>query len=374
MKKASEVFNPFSITSYLGKEYFCDRVKELDTLQSALYNMRNVTLVSPRKMGKTGLLRHLFASVPQNEVITLYVDLDGTACLKDFIKVFSEALLNQTFSVTQKIASGLKSVLSGIRPTLTPNSLTGEMSWSVSVEPYTEQSSLSSLFQYLESLSRPCYVALDEFQRIVDYPEKNMEALLRSHIQHLTNVHFVFAGSQRHLMSEMFASPARPFFQSTQMMTLSAINEEQYATFARHHLAKAGISFSKEGFHSLYEMLHGHTWYIQCLLNRLYSYRLNLDTSNIQKVIGEIVEENKNTYILFSTLLTRNQVELLRAIAHEGNVTEVSAKDFIQQYSLGASSSVRNAAKQLIDKEFLMEENGTYSVYDRFLSLWLANR
>ena len=374
MTTKNNEFNPFSISTYLGKDYFCDREHEVETLTSALYNMRNVTLISPRKMGKTGLIRHFFASLPQKDIVTLYVDLDGTGCLNDLIRVMSEALLSQTFTLTQKIANEIKAVLSGIRPTLTPNTITGEMVWSVSVEPTTEQATLSTLFKYLESLSRPCYVAFDEFQNVAAYQEKNVEALLRSHIQHLKNVHFIFAGSQRHLMTEMFASPKRPFFQSTQMMPLSPIEEEQYAAFAEHHLKKNKLSLNKEDFHYYYDRLHGHTWYIQSILNRLYSLGLDYTTANVQRVISEIIAENRNTYLLFASLLTRNQVELLKAVAHEGSIKEISSKDFVQKYRLGAPSSVRNAAKILVDKEFLMEENGLYSVYDRFMSLWLANR
>ena len=368
---STHVTNPFSVNSYLGPDYFCDRENELKTLELAMNNGCNLTFISPRRMGKTGLIKHFFAKTPASNAHCLYVDLDGTTCMKDFIKVFSETLLQTSISWPQRVMKDLVRGLAKLRPTMTPNPLTGELSWSVSIEPNTEVNTLLSIFDYLESSSKRCFVAFDEFQTIANYTEKNVEATLRSYIQHMHNVNFIFAGSQRHIMSEMFISPKRPFYNSTQMMTLNAIPREKYYEFASRHISTIRQKFTETDFDYLYNRFQGHTWYLQCVLNRLYANRIAPTTDNINLMVRQIVTENASSYMTFCRLLPKNQVDLLRAVARNGEVTEISNMNFIQENCLPAPSSVRAAAKSLVDKEFLYLDSGKYTVYDRFFSLWL---
>lgn len=370
---STRVNNPFSVNSYLGADYFCDREKELERLDSAIYNGANVTFISPRRMGKTGLIRHFFAQNQGKNTNCLYVDLDGTSCMNDFVRVFSETLLQTSISWPQRMMKNVIRMLSVLRPTMTPNPLTGELSWSVSVEPNQDIPTLQSIFSYLESSGKPCIVAFDEFQTIANYTEKNVEATLRSYIQHMRNVHFIFAGSQRHIMSEMFLSPKHPFYRSTDLLTLDAIPKEKYYEFAARHISSIRQKFAESDFDYLYDKFEGHTWYLQCVLNKLYANRVAPTTENINLMIRQIVTENASSYLAFCQLLPKNQVELLRAVAKSGEVSEISNMEFIQANSLSAPSTVRAAAKSLVNKEFLYLNLGKYTVYDRFFALWLLN-
>ncbi len=265
MASKTKEINPFSILAYLGSDYFCDRENETKQLKKALENGRNITLTSPRRMGKTGLIKHVFSQFDPKEAFCLYVDLDQTTCLTDMVKVFGEVVLKKIGKPSERVWKEILAWFKSFRPVMTADPA-GMPQLSLDVQPTEAETSLSELFNWLEKLKLPCYVAFDEFQAITDYPEPKMEALLRSHIQHLTNVNFIFAGSQKHLMTEMFMAANRPFFQSTQMLPLYEIPEDTYLEFAQHHFEHNKQTLPQETFHELYTTVYGHTWYIQLSL------------------------------------------------------------------------------------------------------------
>ena len=375
MKKKNQIGNPFSVTSYLGKEYFCDRENETQALHNALSNNRNITLISPRKIGKTGIIRHLFDSIPPQEATCIYVDIYKTGCLADFTQTFAEAILtHQITPFSTRIWKKITQVFSSLRPTFSIDSITGTPQCRVDIQPQNEEATLQQLFEYLENANLPCYVAFDEFQVIADYDGCQMEAVLRSYIQYLHNTHFIFAGSKKHTMVQLFSSANRPFYQSTQIMMVGEIDETKYAQFAQTHLEKHGQTMTNDAFHVLYSLVHGHTWYVQTLLNRLYQDGTsNITPETVNKILQTILIENEPVYQTYCQLLTQRQNDVLRAIAAEGYVKELGNIKFLQKYKLGANSTVRSAVQALTDKELLLENNGNYCVYDRFFGLWLAN-
>lgn len=375
MATVGNITNPFSVTSYIGPEYFCGRETESEALFSALFNRRNVTLISKRKLGKTGLIHHFLNNFSKKEAFCFYIDIDGTANLDDFVKVFGEEVLGKAASISSKLFNGALAVLSSLRPTFETDSITGNGKWTLTTQNINATTTLKSIFEYLEKAPLPCYVAFDEFQTIKDYPEKKVEAILRSHIQHLNNVHFVFAGSKKNIMLRMFTDVEQPFYQSTQIMTIWTIAEETYYEFADKHLSKHGQKISRETFSQLYRKVDGNTWAIQNILNRLYQLKSKeLTPAEVSFVIQRIVEEFSEGFKMYCTLVSQKQKELLKAIAHEGYVKEIMSKDFLNRYQLGAASTVSAAAQVLTDKELVyLSDTGEYSIYNPFFAIYLRS-
>lgn len=372
MKNKTQEINPFSVLTYLGSDYFCDRENETKELLEARKNGRNVTLLSPRRMGKTGLIKHVFEQLNQKEVLCLYVDLDQTTCLADLVKAFGEVVMKKIGTPSERVWKEIIAWFKSFRPVMTADPATGTPQLSLDVQPTAAEASLGELFGWLEKSKLPCYVAFDEFQVITDYPEPKMEALLRSHIQHLTNVNFIFAGSQKHLMTEMFMAANRAFFQSTQMFPLYEIPEDAYFDFVQRHFERHKQIMPQETFHKLYTTVCGHTWYIQCVLNRLYQYGIRqIDNQVLISTINNILTEYKESFRTYCKLLTSNQLSLIKAIAQEGKVKEIGSQEFLQKHHPGPASTVRSALRVLIDKELVAEDEDGYSVYDRFFGLWL---
>lgn len=220
-----QLHNPFVISGYVSPDYFCDREQETARLVRSLINGNNVALISPRRMGKTGLIKNCFAQPEIKDGFhTFFVDIYSTKTLREFVYALSKEILEGLKPLGQRALelfwNSVKSLQGGISfdPMGMPsfNLQLGDFKYS--------EVTLDEIFGYLNNANRHCIVAIDEFQQIANYPEKNVEALLRTYVQKSENVNFVFAGSQRHVMGSMFTSASRPFYQSVSIMQLDAID------------------------------------------------------------------------------------------------------------------------------------------------------
>nr|DAG24658.1 MAG TPA: AAA ATPase [Caudoviricetes sp.] len=368
--------NPFLISGYYSPEYFCDRERESATMIDALHNGRNLTLIAPRRIGKTGLIRHVFYRLheQQSDVVTLYMDIYSTQNLGDFIRLFANTVLGQLDSAPQKAFSRVAKFIKSCRPVYTVDDLTGLPKATIDVIPTREDATLKEIFDYLKSADVRCYIAIDEFQQIAEYPEKGVEALLRSYIQFLPNVNLIFAGSKQHVMQEMFLSAKRPFYQSTQTLTIDRIDEAVYYDFAAAFFWKQGRELGQSVFKFIYDRFDGHTWYIQAILNRLYGYKVAIDVDTVEIAIREIVEESTYAYENLLVAYPAGNIRLLKAIALEGCVKEITAGEFIARHHLKAASSVNSAIKKLLNNELVYKATNGYIVYDRFLNEWLRRQ
>lgn len=233
---------------------------------------------------------------------------------------------------------------------------------------------LDEIFQYLAQADRPCIVAIDEFQQIAKYPEKNIEALLRTHIQRMENCNFIFAGSERHMMQEMFTSSARPFYHSADMLELKAIPEDIYTSFVVGHFEKRNRRIAASSIETVYTLFQGHTYYIQKTFNESFA-----DTPEGKECTPEVIEAAIENMIasndtIFREILSNipeKQKELLYAIAKEGEAERITSAEFIKRHKLASASSVQSAAKKLLEKDLITEINKTFSLTDRLFAMWI---
>ena len=258
-----------------------------------------------------------------------------------------------------------------LRPVLSYDPLTGLPFISVDIEPSSEEHTLKGIFSHIESLKKDVYIAIDEFQQVANYPEKGTEALLRSYIQ-FSHAGFIFSGSRQHLMTEMFSSPKRPFYQSTDFVLLQPLPEEAYFEFSRKFFEANQGTLNEAVFHDVYQSFGGHTWYVQLVMNRLYGSTKRVESKEqANQAILAIIDTLSPQYETMMSLLTTNQVNLLKAIAKENKIEKPQSVGFIKRHNLPSSSSVKTALEVLIDKELVYHDEDGYIVYDRFLNLWL---
>lgn len=373
---AMKLNNPFIIAGYNTPEYFCDRDKETVAIIDALKNERNITLIAPRRMGKTGLIKNVFYRIELEEnIIPIYIDIFSTQNLNGFVQLFASSVIGALSTKSEKVIKKVGSFFKSCRPTIVFDELTGLPQITVDIMPDKEESTLKEIFNYIGNCNKRCVIAIDEFQQIAEYPERGVEALLRSYIQFIPNAHFIFAGSKQHLMQEMFLSAKRPFYQSTQLITLDAIGKDAYYSFANSFFEAKRLSINPDAFSMMYDEFEGHTWYIQALLNRLYGYGKRVtDVSLINKAIQELVNEGEYGYQNLISAYSSAAVKLMKAVAKEGTVKEINSGTFISKYSLHAASSVNTVLKKLIEKEIIYKSAQGYSVYDRFMTIWLKRQ
>ena len=368
--------NPFLVTGYHSPSYFCDREDETKTMISALENGRNLTLIAPRRMGKTGLIKNVFYKLrqEQSDIITLYMDIYPTQNMGEFVQLFANTVLGQLDSAPQKAMSRIAKFIKSIRPVFSLDELSGRPKVTLDVSPSSEQDTLKEIFDYLNSSEKQCYIAIDEFQQVADYPEKGLEASLRSYIQFLPNVNFIFAGSKQHVMQEMFLSAKRPFYHSTQIVAIDSIDKEAYYGFAAGFFDGQQLELMEDLFSYIYNEFDGHTWYIQAILNRLYGYAVKPDKESVSQAVEEIVAESAYAYETLLSAYSYGSVRLVKAIAKEGCVREINSSTFIAKHKLKAASSINTALKKLIDKELVYKTPKGYIIYDRFMAIWLREQ
>ena len=372
-EKRKELENPFVYKGYEGPMYFCDREQETENMVSALKNGRNITLLSPRKIGKTGLIKHAFnrISTTENDTICIYVDIFSTQNLHDFVQVLGTAVVEEALWREKSLMAKTLDAFKAWRPVVSIDTMTGMPTLSVNIDSTSDEYTLKSIFDYLERSKKQVFVAIDEFQQVAYYPEKGTEALLRSHVQ-FSHAGFIFSGSRQHLMAEMFNSPKRPFYQSTEFMNLQPIPEDAYYDFSRRFFEAKKGSLSQEVFHDIYHCFSGYTWYIQLMMNRLYERNKKVTRpQQANDAILAVLDTLTPQYEMLMTLLTSNQVNLLKAIAKEGKVEQPQSNEFIKRNDLPSPSSVKTALDVLVEKELVYAQPDGYIVYDRLLNLWL---
>ncbi len=362
--------NPFIIVGYNGPEYFCDRVKETKKLLGAIENDRNVTLIAPRRYGKTGLIHHVSQQLPAGYT-PIYLDIFAIRDLASFTKAFASAIVGALDSPIEKTFLGIVSFFKSCRPTITAQE-DGTPKFSFDIAPNEAEATLADAFEYLKRKERRVVIAIDEFQQILEFPESGTEALLRSHVQNVPWARFIFAGSRHHLMGEMFTSAKHPFYQSTDIMSLGVIDCAAYCEFARKHFEETGEQFKGECFDLLYKRFDGITWYVQSVLNRIWQAGEGFTSpSQVDAVVDELVEDRSLIMRDLYFSQTSASQKLLTAIATEGEAHEVLSNAFIRRHSLPATSTIRSALNSLVAGDLVYKTESGYVVYDRIFSEWL---
>ena len=371
--------NPFIVSGKIPEAYFCDRIEESTDLQKSLTNQLNVVLTSSRRMGKTSLVDFVFDKpVIKDDYITISVDILQTTTFREFIFTFGTAVFETVATRSDKwrkmFITFLKSLSGSFGYDPVQNTPTFDIRLGDIQQPeYT----LREIFQYLESVEKRCLVVIDEFQQITRYPEKNVEEILRTQIQKLSNANFVFSGSRRRLMEEMFFSSKRPFYQSAKPLRLEPIDEDVYFDFASTHFQKAGKTLSKEAFTYVYDTFWGVTLYVQRMMKDAYIETPEgeaCDVDMVKILIENYIKENDSHLREQLSFITEAQKELLYAIYVEGEVQSITSSAFNKKHRLRSPSSTQSAALKLLEYDLITRKEKTYSLSDPLLSLWLDRR
>ena len=365
--------NPFLTYGYESAEYFCDRKAETRELITQLTNGNHAALISPRRMGKTGLIHHCFAQREiQEHYYTFLIDIYATKNLQDMVYRMGQSIVNRLKTRGQSAIDGFLRFVTSLRTGISFDGQ-GNASWNIGLgDIKSPDFTLEEIFNYLKAADKRCIVAIDEFQAITDYPEQNIEELMRTYVQDCRNAVFVFSGSQKSMMSEMFSSPARPFYQSVSLMFLKPVALSEYEIFAREHFEKAGKQIADNVVRTIYERFDGTTWYLQKVFNQLFATKDSVIVSDVDKAVEQIISQNEEAYKDLLFQLTARQRDLLVAVSRENKAKQITGMTFVKRYHLSSASSVQKSAQSLMEKQLLTQQQGVYEVYDKFLSEWLS--
>lgn len=370
--------NPFVTNGYAGPEYFCDRVQETRTMIQWLTNENNMALISPRRIGKTELIHHCFQQPEiRQHYYTFIIDIYSTNSVADMVNMFGKAILDELKPRGRVVWERFLAALASVRSEISFD-INGQPSWGIGLGAFANpQTTLDEIFSYLAQADKPCLVAIDEFQQITNYRDPNIEALLRTYVQRCTNAHFVFSGSQRHLMAEMFLSPARPFYQQVSILNLKPLDVDKYTAFAIEKFGQNGKQLSPDVPQLLFQRFEAITQYVQKTMNLLFLKTPSGGTcmpSMVDEAVAEQLNMASDTYEALLRQMPEKQQLVLKAICAERRARSITGGKFVHKYRLPSASAVRSAARGLLEKDFITQVNDEYMVYDKFFDLWLLRR
>jgi len=273
--------NPFVLTGFKGKEYFCDRENELLKLREHFENERNVALCSWRRLGKTSLIQYfMYRLEKEKRAETVYIDLQSTRDMQT-------AMLYITRAVVERFGE----------------SKTGH------------SESLEALGDFLSARNQQILVVLNGFQQITRYNDAEGEALFHSWMKSYPGIRFIFSGSHQHQMVSMFTEKNRPFYLSTQLLQLSSIDENLYLKFIRNEFRAGGKTIDKSTVKDIFKWSRMQTYCIQLICNKLYSHFNQVGSDELEMVICEILDQEGAIFSDYNRLLTVMQWKVLKAVA-----------------------------------------------------------
>lgn len=371
--------NPFIVTGKIEPEFFCDRVNESARLIKSTINGNNMVIISPRRMGKTGLIHFCYDKEEISEsYYTFFLDILHTSSLREFTYLLGKTIFDTLLPKSKKMTTLITQTLKSLSGKFGFDSLTGLPTFSVELGDIDKpEYTLEEIFKLISSADKPCIIGIDEFQQISKYPEKNIEALLRTHIQKIQNCNFIFAGSERTMMQEMFLSSARPFYRSSDIMELNAIDKDIYISFVKDNFSKRNRSISEEIISYVYDLFSGHTFYIQKAFNESFANTPESSECTME-IVNAAIDDMIGLYdTIFREILSNipeKQKEVLYAIAKEGNAKQILSAAFIKRYSLSSASSIQAAVKKLLERDLISEREKSYFLTDRLLEMWINRR
>lgn len=370
----NKITNGFVTSGYISPDYFCNRDKETRRLLNAVSSRRNITLISLRRMGKTGLLKHVkyYLEHDSNPATVIYSDLLPTMNSNEMLNSVSSALVRLKKG-ERNFFEKVLGILASLRPRLTLDSLTGEPSIEIIAESASEiQHGLDQVLRLISEIDQDIVFMFDEFQQIGNYPEKNIEQMLRTIVQAYPSIPFIFSGSSRHMLENMFLSASRPFYQSSELMYLGRIDEKEYRKFITRQFLRENKNIDDDSVTQILLWTRQHTYYIQYICSLLYEKEeKNIAIDSVNKVFLQVLTDFEPQYISYRNLLPAHQFRLLQALAAEDGVTQPTSGKFILNHHLTSPSSVATSLKALSEKEMIINEDGKWMVYDVFFSRWL---
>ena len=370
--------NPFIVAGKIPAKYFCDRKEEAARLTDCIQNQENVVLISPRRMGKSKLIDYCFdKSAIRNSYYTLEADILQTTSLQEFIQVLGCVVYKQLARRSERLFKLFAATLRSLSASFGFDPIQNTPTFDIKLGDITApEYTLDEIFAYIEKADKRCIIAIDEFQQITNYAEKNVEAILRTRIQRCSNANFIFAGSRRRILNEMFLSNKRPFYQSATLIQLDPIPKETYLKFVKKHFDDGQKNIEKEAVTNVYNTFEGVTYYMQRMMHDCFmevpSHEVCTEAM-AQKIIQRFVQENDTRLREMMSFISEQQKALLYAVCKEGTARHITSAAFVRNHNLKSQSSVQFAIKRLLELDLITEQERQYHISDPLLRLWIQH-
>ena len=366
--------NPFVFGKAVEGSYFTNRTKDAEHLEANLTHGINTILISPRRWGKTSLVKKVMANIISPDIKIIYIDVFSCKSEYDFYKIFASTIIQQTSSKIEEWMATAKEFLSRVitKVAFSPDSI---QEYSLSFE-FPAKDDAEDILQLPERIAQKkgihIVLCLDEFQQVAEFQDSmTFQKKLRSVWQHQQKVSYCLFGSKRHLMTELFSDSSNPFYKFGDMMFLKKIPTEEWIPFICHKFQETGKVITEKQAERICKVTEDLSSYVQHL-SWIVWYKAKPVVTNemVEESIEELLEQNKVFFQREVEGLTELQLNLLKAIAN-GVDTGFTKKEVIKKYHLESSANVQGIKKSLLKKDLIDIDGSVITYNDPLFKLWI---
>lgn len=358
----------------VGGDNFTDRIEETKRIKLDFENGINVILISPRRMGKTSLIKKVISEMDSPEIKVVYMDIYDCRSEYDFYNRFAETMMKSTGNQLEQVMENIKRFLVRVSPKLSfgpePNS---EFSVSLGITPrdYSPEEILDLPERIAKEQGIRIVVCIDEFQQIGEFSDSlTVQKRLRGVWQHHQHVSYCFFGSKKHLMENIFQSRRMPFYQFGEMLHLKCIPTEYWVPFICSRFEKYGKKISEEYAARICHTVKNYSSYVQQLAwNVMAETEIEVNEESFTEGFNALLEQNSSLFIQQTEGLTTYQLNFIRLLCN-GIHSGFNTQSVVELYSLGSKSNVDRIKKCLIDRELITIEKEGVFLADCLFELW----
>lgn len=363
---------------FVDGDNFTDRVKETRRLIMDFESGLNVILISPRRMGKTSLVKHVQSKVDEAKVKVVYMDIYDCRSEYDFYNRFAAALMKQTASRADMVLQNIKDFLFRISPKITfsPDPLTDfSLSLGITSKDYAPEEILSLPEMIYQRIGKHIVVCIDEFQQVGEFPDSlTVQKRMRGVWQLQKNVSYCLFGSKKHLLTELFQSKRMPFYQFGDTIYLEPIPTEDWVPFIVRRFEQKDMFISAQQAARICELVHNHSSYVQQLAwNVMLNTEHEVTDQTIQLAMNDLITHNTALFMQQIDGLTTYQMNFLRAVAG-GVHDDFTSQAVLKTHNLGTKSNITRLISVLTNKELIERHPDGIFISDPVLEIWLQRR
>ena len=372
------MINPFQYGGVVGKDAFCNRQKELADLVKAMKNSERLFVYSERRIGKTSLIRQALERLPKRQFLSAYIDLWPTDGEESFAIASAKAIAESMASTADRMLETARQFFGRLTPSISADAagnpqISFEFARSGIKTPDLVEV-LSAPGKIAAKRERRVVIVFDEFQRILEYSSDLAERSLRTAIQNQKGVSYIFLGSRKHLIQEMFVDQSRPLYRAGGHYPLGPISTQDWLPFIRDRFRGSDKLISDSLIRSICQRTGGHPFYTQHLCHAIWEIcetGSQVTEETIECATRLLLDRESYAYTALWESLAPNQRRFLMGIAGEPEGVKVFASDFLQRYNLRSPSNVQRAVEALLTRDVIDRSNGSYVIGDPFFKIWI---
>jgi len=371
--------NPFVFGVEVSGEQFTDRKEEINEMKSDLLSGQSIIIYSPRRYGKTSLVKRVLEEL-KNDAVTAYIDVYPITSKEKLAEAIASKVTTSAFTKSDEMINAAREILPAISPKISIKYDAAEIEFSIKGKEKDRERIFSESMDVAQKIAQKknkrVIIAFDEFQETRRLDGEEIERVMRSHFQGHKDVSYIFIGSKKHMIEDIFENKNKPFFRFGKHISLKKIPGDEFSNFIKNKFRDSEIEISDEAVNTILDLTQSHPHYTQQLCHELWYITITkgikkVDADGINGAVEKVLINQNDAYLSIWDAATKTEEATLIALASD----EISlySREVIEEYDLISQSHVQRSLKGLERKEVIGEANGKYEM-DVFFKEWIKKR